>query len=86
MFIDIIQDIFYCFGMNDIAKEQLKINEIAKMIKQIVSFKKYEAIFSPVLSILYFKWFTDSIISFLLIKKSCFSGKLLSISLKYSSS
>ena len=41
--------------MKDIAKEQLKINEIGKMSEQIVRFKKYEGIFSAVLSILSFK-------------------------------
>ena len=55
--------------MKDIAKEQLKINGIGKMREPIVCFKKYEGIFSAVLSILSFKWFTDSVISFLLIKK-----------------
>ena len=41
--------------MKDIAKEQLKINEIGKMSEQIVLFFKYEGIFSAVLSILSFK-------------------------------
>ena len=37
--------------MKDKAKEQLKINEIGKMREKIVRLKKYEDIFSAVLSI-----------------------------------
>ena len=41
--------------MKDIAKKQLKINEIGRMREQIVRFKKYEGRFSADLSILPFK-------------------------------
>ena len=72
--------------MKEIAKVKLKIHEIGKMREQIVRFKKYEVILSAVLSILSLKWYTDSFIILLLIKKSCISRQLLSIRLKCSSS
>ena len=52
------------------------------MREQIVRFKKYVGIISAVISILFFKWYTDLNILLLLIKKSCISGQFLSTSLK----
>ena len=45
LYISIILDIFYCFGMKDIAKEQLNVNEIGKMREQIVRFRKLKVDF-----------------------------------------
>ena len=44
-------EIFYWFGINDVAKEQLKISEIGKTREQILRLIKYEGIFSGVLVI-----------------------------------